>query len=134
MTNMTELTYTPEFFTALEKMVDKRPHKCQGCWISDGVRRINKDGSKQHFPSIVRLCLIDPTRPANDVNNIGMYCTRCRKPDQVWKTPRRMKPSSLPQLFKSDEKSLIERIQSEARNKIPPKPPQLDDDGDPLPF
>jgi len=32
------------------------------------------------------------------------------------------------------ERKLILKIQVEARNKIPPKPPQFDDDGNEIPF
>jgi hypothetical protein len=32
------------------------------------------------------------------------------------------------------ERQLILKIQAEARNKIPPKPPVVDDDGNDIPF
>ena len=94
-----EIVYTPEFFKVREKLVDIRPHKCEQCGIADGARGYNKKGDKKKFPSVVRLCLRDPNGPPNKVWNIAMYCTRCRKPNEVWKTPRRIKPSKLPQLY-----------------------------------
>jgi hypothetical protein len=129
---MDDLIYTPEFYGALKQLVDKRPHKCKQCRIVDGTKRLNKDGTMQKFPVIVRLCVDDPSGRPNDPNNIAFFCTKCRKPDQVWKTPRRMKPSTLPQLFGG--KTLLEQIQANARNKVPPKPPVLDDDGNEIPF
>jgi hypothetical protein len=128
---MSEIIYTPEFYGALKQLVDRRPHKCKQCGVSDGTRKENKDGSKQKFERIVRLCVDDPSGKPNDPNNIAFFCTRCRKPDQVWKTPRSIKPSKLPQLFGN---SLLERIQAQARNKVPPKPRLVDEDGNIIPF
>ena len=129
---MDDLIYTPEFFGALKQLVDKRPHKCKDCGVADGTKKENKDGSKQRFERIVRLCVDDPSRPANDRNNIAFFCTRCRKPSEVWKTPRKLKPSKLPQLFGG--KTLLEQIQAQARNKVPPKPRLVDEDGNEIPF
>jgi hypothetical protein len=129
---MTELFYTKEFYDALKQMVDRRPHKCKQCGVVDGTKKENRDGSKQRFERIVRLCVDDPHHPSNDVNNIAFFCTRCRKPDQVWKTPRKIKPSKLPQLF--SQKTLLEQIQDNARNKVPPKPRLVDEDGNEIPF
>jgi len=44
------------------------------------------------------------------------------------------------ELFPPDEKKKLEKsdriaeLQRNARNKVPPKPPQVDDEGDPIPF
>jgi len=127
-----ELIYTPEFYQALTQLVDKRPHVCKQCGVADGTKKWNDDGSRQKFERMVRLCVDDPHLPANDPNNIAFFCTRCRKPDQVWKTPRRIKPSKLPQLF--EQKTLLEQIQASARNKVPPKAPVKDDNGEDIPF
>ena len=96
---MEEIIYTQEFFAQLEKLVDKRPHECVECGARDGARDFNKKGDRKKFPSVVRLCLADPHGPPNQVWNIAMYCTRCRKPNMEWRTPRRIKPSQLPQIF-----------------------------------
>ena len=88
------------FIKSLEKIVDKRPHKCKSCGVVDGEKEYNKDGvTRKKFPAIVRLALIDVNGPANRADNVGMYCTRCRKPPAMWRTPRKIKPSSLAQLF-----------------------------------
>jgi hypothetical protein len=94
------MEYTKEFFAELEKKIDSRPHRCIQCSAVDGVREYNKDGvTRRKFPTIVRLALIDVNGPANRADNVAMYCTRCRKPPAVWRTPRRIKPSQLEQLF-----------------------------------
>lgn len=98
-----EIQYTREFFEKLEEMIDKRPHLCRECGARDGERGHYKDGRRKKFPRIVRLCLIDPKGPPNDARNVAMFCTRCRKPNQVWRTPRRLKPSELPQMDFSDK-------------------------------
>jgi hypothetical protein len=94
-----ELFYTPEFFAALLDLIDKRPQRCKSCRIADGERGFNKDGTRKKFPAVVRLCVDNPAVAPNIVSNIAMFCTRCRKPGQEWKTPRRIKPSNLPQLW-----------------------------------
>jgi len=128
---MDDLIYTPEFYGALKQLVDKRPHKCKQCGVADGTKKENKDGSKQKFERIVRLCVDDPSGKPNDPNNIAFFCTRCRKAPFEWRTPRVIKPSKLPQF---GEKTLLEQIQANARNKVPPKAPILDDEGQEIPF
>lgn len=98
---MGEKLYTKKYYEQIQKLVDKHPHRCRDCNVADGWRRINRDGSMQKFPAIVRLALVEPKSPGYEVSNVGMFCTRCRKPDQVWKTPRRIKPQHLPQLFEA---------------------------------
>jgi len=94
-----ELFYTPEFFAALLDIIDRRPQRCKSCRIADGERGFNKDGTRKKFPAVVRLCVDNPGVAPNIVSNIAMFCTRCRKPGQEWRTPRRIKPNDLPQLF-----------------------------------
>jgi hypothetical protein len=93
-----DLVYTEEYFDALRQIVDRRPHRCAGCRVTDGSKE-GKDGSLKKFPAVVRLCLIDPTSSANDARNVDMFCTRCRKAPLEWRTPRCMKPGQLQQLF-----------------------------------
>lgn len=47
----------------------------------------------------MRVCVNDLSGPKNQSWNIAMFCTRCRKPNFEWRTPRRIKPSKTPQLF-----------------------------------
>jgi len=95
-----EAIYTTHFFKELEEKIDKRPHKCRGCGVVDGEREYKKDGvNRKKFAAVVRLALIDVNGPANRADNVGMYCTKCRKPPEVWRTPRRIKPSQLAQLY-----------------------------------
>jgi hypothetical protein len=96
---MEDLIYTEEYFQKLKKKQDKRPHRCKECGVPDGARPLDKKGNYLKFPAIVRFALVDPTQPANNADNVALYCTRCRKPTKVWETPRRIKPSQLEQLF-----------------------------------
>lgn len=93
-----EVYYSESFFRALAAMIDKRPHRCKACGVVDGCRDFTKDGHRKKFPSVVRLCLIDPKGASNDAKNVGMFCTKCRK--ATWRAPRKLRPSELPQLFK----------------------------------
>jgi len=92
--------YTKEFYAQVEKMMMKHPHKCWECGLSDGERKYNKDGTRQRFAVVVRLAYVDIFGPKAIASNVGLYCTKCRKPGDEWRTtPRRIKPSRLPQLF-----------------------------------
>jgi hypothetical protein len=93
-----ELIYTEAYFDALRKIVDDRPHRCAGCGVADGSKE-GKNGGLRKFPAVVRLCLIDATAAPNDPRNVDMYCTACRKAPLGWRTPRRIKPGQLQQLF-----------------------------------
>lgn len=92
-----EILYTEDFYKELMAMIDKHPHLCSGCGVADGEREY-LSGKQRKRPAMVRLCLIDRRGPANDPTNVAMYCTRCRKPDPVWRQSRRLKPTELPQL------------------------------------
>jgi hypothetical protein len=102
-----DLIYTQAYFDALRKIVDKRPHRCAGCGIADGSKE-GSDGRLRKFPAVVRLCLTDPNDAPNDARNVDMYCTRCRKAPLAWRTPRRMKPAQLQQLFVSRQAAATE--------------------------
>jgi len=93
-----DLVYTEAYFDTLRKIIDDRPHRCAKCGIADGSK-VGRNGGLRKFPAIVRLCLVDSTKAANDPRNVAMYCTACRKAPLGWRTPRRIKPSDLAQLF-----------------------------------
>jgi hypothetical protein len=93
------IEYTKEFFAALERLADKHPHKCKRCGIADGAKKFNARGVERKFGAVVRLALIDPSAPPNNASNVAMYCTTCRKAPHEWRTPRRIKPRELPQLW-----------------------------------
>src|SRR5260221_3902393 len=99
-----ELLYTQEFFAALLLIIDRRPQRCKSCRIADGDGGFSKDDTRKKFPAVLRLCVDNPAVALNIVSNIAMFCTRCRKPGQEWRTQRRIKPSSLPQLFEGGGK------------------------------
>ena len=98
-----DLVYTEAYFHALLKIIDQRPHRCAKCGIADGSKE-GKNGGLRKFPAIVRLCLVDATKAPNDPRNVAMYCTTCRKAPLGWRTPRRIKPDQLPQLFTPSQK------------------------------
>lgn len=94
--------YTDEFWKELGRMVDADNikhggwHSCRDCGVVDGAKRTGRDGK---IKAIVRLALIEPQGPANDINNVGYYCTVCRKGTRTTVTiPARIK-RTWPTLF-----------------------------------
>jgi hypothetical protein len=58
----------------------------------------------------------------------------------LWKLQHEVKQPKQEELFPPEEKKKLEKadriaeLQRNARNKVPPKPPILDDDGNEIPF
>lgn len=78
---MTE--YSQDFFKQLQRLIDKSQqgfHKCRDCGVVDGGRRANRKGDLGKIKAIVRLALVDPKGPPNEVNNVDFFCTKCRRP------------------------------------------------------
>ena len=93
------LVYTPEFYTYIEKLLDRNPHSCRGCGVVDGESVYERNGCRKKVPAIVRFALIDPDGPPNSAANVDLYCTRCRPPNAEWRPARKTPATRLPQLF-----------------------------------
>src|ERR1700676_1999605 len=71
-----KLDYPPEYFDYCRRLLDKRPLICEQCRIVNGKNISLHSNGKTRV--VVRLALRNIYLPANDIANVGLFCTKCR--------------------------------------------------------
>ena len=101
-----KLRASDDFFEKLGRMIDEDTqgfHRCRDCGAVDGCFKEKKSGKNRGDRSktraIVRLCLINPKSSSTDINNIGYYCTKCRRGlRETKRIPKKLR-EKMPSLF-----------------------------------
>lgn len=101
-----KLKASDEFFEQLGRMIDEDTqgfHRCRDCGVADGCFKERKSGKfrgqRSKSKAIVRLCLIDQKGSPTGINNIGYYCTKCRKGPRETKVIPKSIREKMPRLF-----------------------------------